>query len=165
MVLTLLLCAAAGDAGAESVFAAAEEQGLLLARLAQRHRVAGRRRILRGEAMTTKNIALLAFLATSNLRLRDCEALVVFRPQWSTAGRSADFGPAGQWRADAVPRELWPVDDPAWDATWGDRQTTLVLIGQAGAPQGAAAALEARSESRPSPVGLAAPLQSVKPQA
>lgn len=65
-------------------------------------------------------------------------------PQWSTAGKSAEFGPAGQWRADAVPRGLWPLDDNGWDPVWGDRQTTLVLIGQEDAPKAVSAALEVR---------------------
>lgn len=57
---------------------------------------------------------------------------------WSTAGTTtADFGPSGQWRADAVPRELWPTDDPDWDAQWGDRRQNLVLIGVRGEPQAA----------------------------
>ena len=29
--------------------------------------------------------------------------------QWSVAGCSAEFGPWAQWRADAVPRSLWPL--------------------------------------------------------
>jgi G3E family GTPase len=67
---------------------------------------------------------------------------------WSTAGAGAacaEFGPAAQWRADALPRELWPsaADDASWDATWGDRGQQLVLIGAGGAPDVAAAALRA----------------------
>jgi G3E family GTPase len=49
---------------------------------------------------------------------------------WSTVGpRVAEFGPAAQWRADAVPRDMWPQDEPGWDAQWGDRKQQLVLIG------------------------------------
>jgi G3E family GTPase len=62
---------------------------------------------------------------------------------WSTAGGSAEYGPAAQWRADALPRDLWPPPSADWDAVWGDRRQQLVLIGQGGAPEAAAAALRA----------------------
>lgn len=58
---------------------------------------------------------------------------------WSTSGASSsEFQPAGQWRADAMPRELWPQQGEEgaenWDAVWGDRRQELVLIGLQDAP-------------------------------
>lgn len=57
---------------------------------------------------------------------------------WSTSGAStAEFQPAGQWRADAMPKELWPQEERSeeWDPVWGDRRQQLVLIGLQDAPQ------------------------------
>jgi G3E family GTPase len=65
---------------------------------------------------------------------------------WSTAGPAAAaavFGPAAQWRADALPRDLWPPPGEGWDARWGDRAQQLVLIGAPAATQAAAEALRA----------------------
>ena len=53
---------------------------------------------------------------------------------WSTVGAAAEFGPMAQWRADALPRHLWPQNDHAWHHTWGDRQQRLVFIGKGAAP-------------------------------
>jgi G3E family GTPase len=62
---------------------------------------------------------------------------------WSAAGPAAEFGPAAQWRADALPRELWPPPGDDWDAAWGDRRQQLVLIGRGEAPAALLAALRA----------------------
>jgi G3E family GTPase len=65
---------------------------------------------------------------------------------WSTAGpaaAAATFGPAAQWRADALPRDLWPPPGDGWDAQWGDRSQQLVLIGTPAATHAAAEALRA----------------------
>ena len=65
---------------------------------------------------------------------------------WSTAGpaaAAAAFGPAAQWRADALPLHLWPAPGGGWDAQWGDRAQQLVLIGTPAATHAAAEALRA----------------------
>jgi G3E family GTPase len=51
--------------------------------------------------------------------------------QWSHAGGSCTFEPAGRWLA-SIPRDERPADsyDPdRWDPEWGDRIQEIVLIG------------------------------------
>eukprot|EP00803_Ostreobium_quekettii_P010528 evm.model.scf_244.8 EVM.evm.TU.scf_244.8 scf_244:61137-70082(-) len=48
--------------------------------------------------------------------------------EWSTAGKSVQFGVGGRWLCSMVPRELWAAG--GWDPQWGDRQQKIVFIGE-----------------------------------
>ena len=50
--------------------------------------------------------------------------------EWSTAGRSTQLTPYGEWLAPRLPRHLWPADRQGWDREWGDRKQVLVYIGR-----------------------------------
>ena len=50
--------------------------------------------------------------------------------EWSTAGRSTQLAPYGEWLTAHLPRHLWPADRQGWDREWGDRKQVLVFIGR-----------------------------------
>ena len=56
--------------------------------------------------------------------------------EWAQAGGVSSVNPMGMWWA-ALPREQWdhpagerPDERPDWDPRFGDRQQTIVFIGQ-----------------------------------